>query len=89
MKTAWMWDAEHQIHGREIYGLDIDLKEGELHWYQGDTGSLCGDDDGYIKQKISEFQRFGPPPSIGKPPVDVTEGVNRAIKMLNRSGDNS
>ncbi len=85
MKTAWMWDSEHQIHGSEIYGLNLDLEQGELLWYRGDTGSLCGDDDGYIKQKISEFQRFGPPPSIAKPPVDVTTGINQAIQILHRT----
>ncbi len=26
MKTAWMWDAEHQIQVREIYGLNIDFE---------------------------------------------------------------
>ena len=85
MKTAWIWDAEHHIYGREKYGLDIDLEHGELHWYRGDSGSLCGDDDGFIKQKISKFKRFGPPPSIDKPPVDVTKGVNQAIQILKRT----
>ena len=85
MKTAWMWGSEHQIHGHEIYGLNMDLEQGELLWYRGDTGSLCGDDDGYIKQKISEFQRFGPPPSIAKPPADVTTGMNQAMQIHHRT----
>ncbi len=82
MKTAWMWDAEHQIYGREIYGLNIDLEQSELHWFQGNTCSMCGDDHGYLIQTISEFRSFGPPPNIGTPPADVTKGLNDAIQKI-------
>lgn len=70
-KTAWIWDAEHHIYGREIYGLDIDPKQGEFHWHHGDTGSLRGDDDGFMKQTVSEFQCLGPPQSFGELPVSI------------------
>ncbi len=82
MGTAWMWDVEHQVYGREIFGLNIDTKKGTLHWYQGDPGSLCGDDDGYLEQSIREFQRSGVPPSIGELPEDVAKDLNQTIQML-------
>ncbi len=74
--TTWMWAGDDGT-----YGLVLDNQAGKLLWYDA-IGCLCGDDEHYLEQTVSEFQVKGTPWPVEPPPPLILAEIDLALAAI-------
>lgn len=77
MPSSWIWVANEKI-----YGLNVDIETGVLHWYD-QIGCSC--EDSTADQTVTDFQQQGVLPIVPELPSDILAELRALAEAITKS----
>ena len=77
LPSSWIWLADEKI-----YGLDVDIEAGVLHWYD-QIGCSC--EDSMADQTVAHFRQRGVLPIVPELPSDILAELKALAEAITES----